>query len=361
LSVRAPTAAASASTFSGVLRDRDGNPLANLGVTLQGATYGQSVTGADGRFAITVAPGTYSIRVTAGPGMPGPGAGIVQSQFDLFGPSIDLSTDRTQDLTLHNLFLDLTVLDPNGRPVSGATVGGCCWSTYFELYPGGPAGGGFGTGGQTDANGHVRLAMFSTASASLLINMPGQPTQVLTVAVMSDTSISFPDRVPPTISAPAAVTVDATSPSGATVDYVVTATDNADPAPGVSCVPPSGSTFAIGATTVQCTATDASGNSAAGTFVVTVRGATAQLASLLDTVNALQIAPGIRESLVSKLRATSSALLSANSTRRQDACGSLTAFVLEVSAQQQVALVNGEAPDLLARAHRIGEVISCSG
>jgi X-Pro dipeptidyl-peptidase len=48
------------------------------------------------------------------------------------------------------------------------------------------------------------------------------------------------------------------------------ATDDQDPSPAVSCAPASGSAFPVGATTVICTATDASGNAASGTFAVTV-------------------------------------------------------------------------------------------
>ena len=49
-----------------------------------------------------------------------------------------------------------------------------------------------------------------------------------------------------------------------------TATDDVDPAPTVGCTPPSGSAFDLGTTTVTCTATDATGNSSAATFDVTV-------------------------------------------------------------------------------------------
>ena len=49
-----------------------------------------------------------------------------------------------------------------------------------------------------------------------------------------------------------------------------TATDAVDPAPTVTCDPPSGSAFDLGTTTVTCTATDASGNSSSESFTVTV-------------------------------------------------------------------------------------------
>lgn len=75
------------------------------------------------------------------------------------------------------------------------------------------------------------------------------------------------DLTPPEV--PADTTVEATSPLGATV--ILLATDNLDPAPELSCAPPSGSTFPLGTTSVTCTATDAAGNvSPSTTLSVTV-------------------------------------------------------------------------------------------
>ena len=48
-----------------------------------------------------------------------------------------------------------------------------------------------------------------------------------------------------------------------------TATDNVDPSPDILCNIESGSTFALGVTTVECAATDAAGNSALCSFTVT--------------------------------------------------------------------------------------------
>jgi hypothetical protein len=57
------------------------------------------------------------------------------------------------------------------------------------------------------------------------------------------------------------------------VNYQVTAVDDCDPAPVVTCVPPSGSSFPRGETMVTCTAKDSLGNeSAPCTFKVTVGG-----------------------------------------------------------------------------------------
>jgi hypothetical protein len=79
------------------------------------------------------------------------------------------------------------------------------------------------------------------------------------------------DTTPPTLTVPADITAEATSASGAVVIFSATATDLVDPSPVVTCTPPSGSTFPLGATTVSCTAQDASGNTSdAKTFKVTV-------------------------------------------------------------------------------------------
>jgi hypothetical protein len=79
------------------------------------------------------------------------------------------------------------------------------------------------------------------------------------------------DTTPPVLIVPGPITLPATSSSGASVTYVATATDIVDPSVPVACQLPSGTTFPIGSSTVTCTATDDSGNSASGSFVVTVK------------------------------------------------------------------------------------------
>jgi len=75
----------------------------------------------------------------------------------------------------------------------------------------------------------------------------------------------------PTITVPSpGPLVDATSPAGAVVTYQASAKDALGNTIPVSCVPPSGSVFPLGATTVTCTAEDASGNKATATFTVQV-------------------------------------------------------------------------------------------
>src|SRR6185295_2046825 len=76
--------------------------------------------------------------------------------------------------------------------------------------------------------------------------------------------------------------------TGAVATYSVTATDLCDPSPVITCVPPSGTAFPIGATSVQCTAQDASGNSATCSFTITVLGARGAIEILLAELTGLR-------------------------------------------------------------------------
>jgi hypothetical protein len=83
------------------------------------------------------------------------------------------------------------------------------------------------------------------------------------------------DTTAPQLKLPADITKQATSPAGAQVSWQApTATDENPANPQVSCDATSGDTFPIGTTTVNCSATDAAGNIASGSFHVTVQDAT---------------------------------------------------------------------------------------
>ncbi|MCX6926204.1 MAG: HYR domain-containing protein, partial [Verrucomicrobia bacterium] len=83
--------------------------------------------------------------------------------------------------------------------------------------------------------------------------------------------IAARDLTPPVIACPPTiVTNTAPGQCAQVIRFNVTATDNFDPNPTVTCSPASGSTFPRGTTTVYCTATDFSSNSSSCSFVVTV-------------------------------------------------------------------------------------------
>jgi hypothetical protein len=79
------------------------------------------------------------------------------------------------------------------------------------------------------------------------------------------------DAEVPVLSLPGRIVVDAEDHTGATVQYSATASDSIDGDLPISCSPASGSRFAIGVTTVSCTAVDSSLNYSSDTFEVEVR------------------------------------------------------------------------------------------
>jgi hypothetical protein len=87
-------------------------------------------------------------------------------------------------------------------------------------------------------------------------------TQTATVAVV--------DTTKPRISIEARETWEARGPDGAQVTYGASATDLVAGPVGVSCTPASGATFAVGQTTVTCTASDGRGNTAGESVTITV-------------------------------------------------------------------------------------------
>jgi len=86
----------------------------------------------------------------------------------------------------------------------------------------------------------------------------------------SSFTIKVQGTVPPTLLVPSDAEIKATSTTGAAVTFGATAADVVDPAPDVTCFPASGSFLPTGTTTVTCTAADFSGNTATGSFTVTI-------------------------------------------------------------------------------------------
>ena len=78
------------------------------------------------------------------------------------------------------------------------------------------------------------------------------------------------DTTAPVITVPGDITTTATSPSGAVVNYTASSSDAVDPNPSLNCTPPSGSTFPVGDTTVNCSSDDYNMNHATASFNVHV-------------------------------------------------------------------------------------------
>jgi hypothetical protein len=173
------------------------------------------------------------------------------------------------------------------------------------------------------------------------------------VGALSDTWVFSvaSDTTPPVITVPTNVTVPATNPTGATVIFQATATDDVDGQLPVTCQPTSGTVFPIGATTVSCFATDDAGNTATATFTITVRGAAEQLASLWGEVRG--VGPGT--SLADKVSAAQAALAA---DQPQLASEIIAALVNQVEAQSGKTIdVPEPAATLIRDATRIAGVL----
>jgi hypothetical protein len=100
-------------------------------------------------------------------------------------------------------------------------------------------------------------------------------------------NVTLIDNTRPVLSVPTNISEETETNAPKVVTYSVSATDNVDGPLPVNCTPASGSSFAIGTTSVTCTATDSHGNPASASFNVTV--------TLVDrTAPALTGVPGDR-------------------------------------------------------------------
>jgi hypothetical protein len=114
-----------------------------------------------------------------------------------------------------------------------------------------------------------------------------QVTDSFSPTVTCSGTFTVADLEAPTLSLPSDISLVATGPGGAAATFSVTATDVVDTTPTVSCSMPSGSTFPIGTTPVECTATDDAMNSISGSFNVTVTQAATSLSPVSIYGNAL--------------------------------------------------------------------------
>ncbi len=124
--------------------------------------------------------------------------------------------------------------------------------------------------------GSYQITLSASANTVAVTN-PNQTGAKLSDATATSITVHVvapADSLPPVITVPSPITVEATGASGAIATYVATATDNVDGSLTPDCSPVSGSVFPLGTTTVNCTATDKAGNTGHASFTVKVQDTT---------------------------------------------------------------------------------------
>ena len=127
---------------------------------------------------------------------------------------------------------------------------------------------------EDDVDGAVAVTCTPASDSTFSLGVTTVTCEATDVAgntVTESFTITVQDTTPPIITTPGNMTVEATSSSGATVTFAASANDDVDGVVFVTCTPASDSTFSLGDTTVDCTATDAAGNSATSSFTITVQ------------------------------------------------------------------------------------------
>ena len=109
------------------------------------------------------------------------------------------------------------------------------------------------------------------------LSLDGGQTWLPAVTGPATVGLKTPPAVAINLVCPAPITVPASGPAGAVVNFTVTASGGCGGTPTVICNPPSGSLFPVGVTLVTCTASDTCGNSQTCSFQVFVQPSTVTL------------------------------------------------------------------------------------
>ena len=134
---------------------------------------------------------------------------------------------------------------------------------------------------------NARDVLGGTGSHSLALGPNGM------VAITGSSSgdyvtVVYRENLLPAIICPANRTMNATGSAGTVITFTVTVTDDSGVPPTTVCVPPSGSVFPVGQTTVTCTATDSDAETNNCSFTVTVLSARSIKENLLAELISLR-------------------------------------------------------------------------
>ena len=130
---------AAAVSWSGSLVTSSGVAIPAAQITLSGASNHTATTTSTGGFSFSLAPGTYKIEVSS---YQGSGADY-PTYFDAYQGSITIGGELTQNITIPVDKVVVSVQDPSGSPVAGATINyggnGYYYADNFAFTPGGSA------------------------------------------------------------------------------------------------------------------------------------------------------------------------------------------------------------------------------
>jgi len=176
-----------------------------------------------------------------------------------------------------------------------------------------------------------------------------------TVTVLDVEAPVFPVSEQSILGVQSTLTFNATSPAGASVTYEVDVTDNVA-VTSLSCEPASGSVFHNGSTPVDCTASDAAGNSSSKSFDVIVLSAHEQIESLLDYVSDRDrnLPNGTVQPLINQLRAA----YRESGDGYDVTCKKMADFILLVEKKAS-NIDSDDAEYMTAEATRIMEALGC--
>ncbi len=230
--VEATSAAGAVVTFAASAVDLNGNPLPTTCTPASGSTFalGSTTVSCTANDGTNTGSATFAVTV-------------VDSTPPVFGATPpDVTAEASGPSGAAVSFVPPTATDSVGGSIASVCA---------------PASGSTFAVGQTSVQCTATDAAGNAASTSFNVNVT--------------------DTTGPVVNVPGNLVAEATSAAGAAVTFVVTASDLVDGSVAATCAPASGATFALGTTSVSCSATDSANNSGQASFTVTVRDTTPPL------------------------------------------------------------------------------------